>query len=131
MGCPHIYNSTVDDDNTGANGYTDWHNRILGTSLVEILGQRPRSCIGVERLNGCTGPGRVTVAVSEKLAVAGHDGDHDSVIDKAAEYSPVDLGKEHGARRNLDYNGGLASGPVGRRKDYTYGIHPSSGHCTS
>jgi hypothetical protein len=75
---------------------------VSRASLVEVLGQRPRSRVGIVRLNGCTAPGGVAVAVNEEFAVAPHNRNHDSVVDEAAQYRTIDLSKEHDTGRDLD-----------------------------
>lgn len=93
----------MDQDDTGANSNADRDHLIPGASLVEVFGQRPRSCVGIVRLNSCTAPGSVTVAINEEFAVAPHNGNHDSIVDEAAQYRTIDLGKEHNTGRDLDY----------------------------
>jgi len=120
----------VGNDNCGANSQSDGHHVVLGARLVEVLGQRPRSCVGVVRLDGSTGPGSVTVAVNEEIAVALHNGDHDSVVDETAQDSTINLSKEHDTGWDLDCMVVSIGVHEWCRKDKTYGIHSSSGHYT-
>lgn len=98
-----MYNYTVDRDSTSANRQSNRHNRVPRPSLVEIFGHCPGGGIGIERLHSRTTPGSVSVAVNEMVAIASYDGDHDSIIDKTAQYSTVDLSKEHDTGRDFDY----------------------------
>ena len=99
----------MDDDDTGTDEQAKRHHVIPGSSLVEVFGKRPRSCVSIVRLNGRTTPGRVAVAVNEEFAIATHNGNHDGIIYETAQDSAIDLGKEHGPGRNLDCNDGSAS----------------------
>lgn len=99
----------MNGDNTSANAQSYRHHLIPAAYLVEVFGQRPRGCVGIVRLNGCTAPRRAAVGISEQFAVTVHDGDHDGIVDETAQHSAVNLSKEHDTRRDLDYTDRLAS----------------------
>jgi hypothetical protein len=106
---PHIYNNTVDGNKDSANCQSDRHYLVLCASFIEVFSQCPRGCIGIVRLHGRTAPGRVTIAVNEEFAISVHNGDHDSVIDKSAQYSTINLSKEHNTGRDFDCTDVLAA----------------------
>lgn len=53
-------------------------------------------------MDGGAGPRGVAVGVGEEVAVGADDGDHDRVVDEAAEDGAVDLREEHDARGDLE-----------------------------
>lgn len=80
----YVADQTVHEDYTSAEENSVWYEGVLGPGFVKILCQRPGCRVGIVRLHVCAAPGRVTIAVDEKLAVSIHDGDHDDVVDEAA-----------------------------------------------
>lgn len=100
----HVGDDAVDHNSSSTNGQPDGYHLVLAAGLVQILGQRPRSGVGVVRLQRGAAPRGVAIAVDEQGAVGVDDGDHDDVADEAAQDGAVDLCQEHDARRDLDCN---------------------------
>jgi hypothetical protein len=90
-------------DCAGSDEETKRHEPILCGNAIERGREGPRCGVGVVRLNGGTAPGGVAIAVDEDVAVLGHDRVHDGVAHEATEDCAVDLGEEHGPRRDLDW----------------------------
>lgn len=93
----------MNGDEAGSNCETEGYSFVLGTGLVQVLGQSPGSGVGVVRLDGCSTPRGVSVAVDEEFTVAADDTDHDGIVDETAQNGTVDLSQEHGTRWDLDY----------------------------
>jgi len=105
--CAYMSKDAVRGNDAGADQEAEWHDRVRLALLIEISCKCPRRRVGVVRLDRCTTPGWVAVAISEKLLVARYDGDHDCVVDEATQDSAVDLRHEHDAGRNFDYKSWL------------------------
>lgn len=92
----------MDSDDTSTDEEAIGHELVAPTSSVQILCQRPGRCIGVVGLDGGAAPGIIAVAVHKKISVAVYNGDHDCIVDETTQNRPVDLGREHHSRRDLD-----------------------------
>lgn len=100
-GVTYVCHHAVDDHETGPYGDADGDHIVYTADLVQIAGEGPRCRVGVVRLDGRAAPGAVAVGVTKLVAVAADDGDHDGVVDEAAEDGAVHLREEHDSRRDL------------------------------
>lgn len=98
----YVVEETVGDDSCGADGETDGNHGVGSAGAVEVGGEGPGGGVGVIGLHGGTTPGGVVVAGGEEGFVTSDDGDHDGVVDEAAQDGAVDLGEEHHARGDFD-----------------------------
>ena len=91
----------MNSDNRGTNKETVWYNGVGSSSLVQILGQSPRSGVGVVRLDGGARPRRISIGISQEITVSSNNGDHDGIVDEATNNSSIDLSQEHDAGWDL------------------------------
>lgn len=93
----------MNDDSSRPDGHADGHHLVLRPDLVKIRSQGPGGRIGVVRLNICTAPGGVAIAINKKRFIPGYDRDHDSIADESPKHGAIYLGQEHDTRRDLNY----------------------------
>lgn len=96
------HEDAMSEDDGGTDEEAKGNDGVGLSLLVQVRGERPGGGVGVVGLDGCATPRRVAVGVSEEVLVSCYDGDHDGVVDEAAEDCAVDLCHEHDARRNLE-----------------------------
>lgn len=102
----------MEGDQSCANSETDRDHFVHIANFVEVFSQRPRGCVSIIRLDVRAAPGIAAVATSEEFPIAIHDRDHDSIIDKTAQDSAIDLCKEHHARSDFNCIDTSVLGPL-------------------
>lgn len=100
----------MNNDEAGTNRQAYWHQLVSTANLVKIRGQCPGSGIRVVGLQGGTAPGRVAITISEQGSVVADNGDHDGVVDEAAQNGAVNLSEKHDTRGDFDWSNELAPG---------------------
>lgn len=61
-------------------------------------------------MQGGTAPGRVAITISEQGSVVADNGDHNGVVDEAAQNGAVNLSEKHDTRGDFDWSNELAPG---------------------
>lgn len=89
-------------DDARADDHSEGHHGVLCARLVQVLGEGPRRGVGVVGLNRGAGPGCGAVGVGKLFLATVDDGDHDGVVDEAAEDGAVTLSQEHDAGGYLE-----------------------------
>jgi hypothetical protein len=78
------------------------YDRVCRSLLVKVGCKCPCGSISVVRLYRGATPGRIAVSVGKKFFVSCNNGNHDGIVDEAAQDGAVYLRQEHGLRGDLD-----------------------------